>query len=846
MKKFILLVIAAALIAAVIFLAGGQQEDAEQELVYYSNRDNLSTYTLENEYLTLEMSGSNAQFVLTDKRTGRVWNSVPDGASSDPMAMSSIKNTMLSPLVVNYSDSAGSTFTYDAYTYAIKDGTFSITQEDGKITVDYMIGPSVRFYIVPEAISEERMKALQENMDKSLKSVVTRNYRKLDINKQKDEEVKAELLEMIPQLADTVMYALPIATGGDALPKHVMEQLEEAFLSAGYTEEQALEDAMGNVDYSNVVQFNLSMVYSLDGDSLVVEVPEDRISYPQNNPITELRVLPYFCSASDGDEGYMLVPDGGGGQIFFHNGKTNHNNFYTNVYGFDEAFNRQTRIQDPGAAFPVFGIARNGAHLLAVAEGGAAEMAVEADIAGKWSSYDYVCPVFTIVHGEDTEVSQKSNSSVVVYQETELTEIITVRYFAGNSDSYVDMAQRYREYLISQYPSFTLNDEQGLPLVMELIGAIDKTEKVLGIPVRQTYAATEYDEAQSIIEALQGIENVRVLYSAIFNGGMDQSALTNIDTVGVLGTEAQREALVNAAKEAGVKLYLGAYAQMVMNQNWFNSNSNAIRDTSNVAIKKYPYDQNTQTETEKKDDLIYLLNMAAIEKTVNKLHGETSNWGNAGMSFADLGDILYSDFSTKNGVSRDEMRRQQRQLLQQLHAQGADLMISGGNEYAAISAECIINMELQGGGYDIVDRSIPFYQIVLHGYVPYTGAALNAEGDYYSALLKAVETGAGLNFVFFETDYQQIVGSRYTFQTNLYSANFSDWQDTIASVYTRMNDELGHTVGLTIMEHTYISEFVTKTVYSDGTAVYVNHGAQDYQIGTMTVPAQDWVVEKGE
>ncbi len=849
MKKAILIIIPiVALLIAIIF-SGAQTADEEQEIIYYSSRENLASYLLENEYLKLEMAGDTGYFTLTDKNTGEVYTSVPEGASSDPMAQSSVRNTMQSPVLVTYSDQAGNSMTYDAYTYAIKDGTFQILQEDNKIIVNYMVGPSVRFYVVPEAISKERFDAIKEVMDSidpDMKQVVVRNYRRLDITKYKDEDERAELLEMMPMLEDGIYYALPIATGGDALPRYIMEEIEAAFLAAGYTEEEALADAMGNVDYSDVVQFNLTVEYSLDGDALVVEVPEEKISYPVEHPMTEIRVLPYFCSAGDGDEGYLLVPDGGGGQIFFHNGKTNYNNYYTNVYGWDEVMARDTRIQDNDAMFPVFGIAKNDRYILAVAEGGAAELGVEADIAGKWSSYDYVCPVFKISHGDRTTTMEKSGSTIYVYQETPLVENLSVRYFFGDSDSYVDMAERYREYLCTQNENFAQITETGIPLLVELVGAIDRSEKILGVPVRQTYAATDYTEAKGIVKSLSAVENLNIRYSAVLNGGMDQTALLSANRVNALGSEKERQAFLEAIQNSGANLYISGYAQLVMKDTWFNSFTNAARDTSNVAAKSYPYYQNMQIQTELADDLIYMLDMPSIEKAVGVLTQEAGEWNGAGVGFADLGDILYSDFSKTNGSSRDEMRRQQMLLLKDLSNQGNSILIAGGNDYAAISADLISDMLLAGGGYDIVDRHVPFYQIALHGYVSYTGSALNAAGDYQTALLQAVETGAGLNFVFFETDYQEIVGSRYTYQTDLYSANFASWQDELTQVYQRLNSELGHTVNQTITDHCYLTDFVTVTRYADGTAVYVNYGDSDYVYEGLTIPGRDWAAVKGE
>ena len=43
-----------------------------------------------------------------------------------------------------------------------------------------------------------------------------------------------------------------------------------------------------------------------------------------------------------------------------------------------------------------------------------------------------------------------------------------------------------------------------------------------------------------------------------------------------------------------------------------------------------------------------------------------------------------------------------------------------------------------------------------------------------------------------------------------------------------------------------INGHVTATVYEDGTKVYVNYGDREYQEGSITVPAMDYLVERGK
>ena len=95
----------------------------------------------------------------------------------------------------------------------------------------------------------------------------------------------------------------------------------------------------------------------------------------------------------------------------------------------------------------------------------------------------------------------------------------------------------------------------------------------------------------------------------------------------------------------------------------------------------------------------------------------------------------------------------------------------------------------------IFDEDIPFYQLVMHGIIPYSGTALNAESDMIDTFLKAVATGC-------QPSYDMI----YTSSSNLkdtelekyYYANYEFWTDTAVQEYqimkrilSKVSDKIG-------------------------------------------------------
>lgn len=809
---------------------------------YYSSEENEQSYLLENDILRFELDGATSYFTLTDKRSGRVWTSVPE--TEDATAATAAQNAMRSTLLLTYTDRTGKNTLYDDYTYSIQNGSFSVTREGDALRVDYMIGPFERIYCIPQVIDDARMEAFLNQMSAEQQMAVRKCYLHYDLESM-SEKKREKILPLLPQLENGPVYALSSVTGG-SLQNYQLEQLEEAFLAAGYTEDDRTADLPADEQESaEILQYNVSVYYRLSGDALRVEIPTEQIGYPEEYPVKTLHVLPYFCAASDRSEGWLLVPDGGGAQIELNNGKTQQAAYYSELYGRDEAMTLDRRTQETDSAFPVFGIMADGAWLMAVGRSGNAAMAVEADVSGKGSAYNYARPVYDIVCGEATTVSEKSKESLWVYQSEHPQQTIILDYICGNSDSYVEMAERYRDCLLEDAPR-ALGTEGSLTTVIDFVGTIDLTRASFGVPTQHIEAASDYAEVCAAVEQLATVSGLRLRYSGVLNGGLKQTALLKAEVESVLGGESERSALLEAVSAQSGRLYLQGYVQQVFAQSpfdGFSKNSDAIRSTVNEVVEQKLYAPDSLLADD--DTSIYLLKQDVADRAVEALRSAAQVWGADGIALSDYGNVLYSDFSRTGGLSREDALNAQQTKLWELRQEGTPLLLSGANDYAVMSADCVTDMDLFGGEYDILDAHIPFYQIALHGYVPYTGTALNLSENYELTLLRSVEYGAGMSWRFLEMDSAELKNSPYTYHYRLYSARFADWSEELLALYQRWNDELGHTAALTITDHRILNDGLTLTEYSDGTQVYVNYGFDAAQVDGLTIPSRDWLVREG-
>lgn len=820
----------------------GEEEQAAVEVNAYGGEEEL--ITMENDALKFEMDPTTTQFSLTVKESGRVWYSNPQDADADTLALVNEKDKLKSTLLITYSNINGIDALYSSYGYSISKGIYDVETGGDYVKVKYSIGDVEKEFVIPPVIGESDMEALMENMDKSDALMIQDYYKVYDINNLGKKDNKEELLANYPILEDEVIYVLR-----DTTKDNMKKKFEGIFEGAGYTYEQYLSDKELDmrVASSDKPIFNVNVVYRLDGGDLIVEVPLSEIEYRDDYPLYNLTLLPYFGAGGTEDEGYLFVPEGGGALIDFNNGKISQNSYYANVYGWDMALDRDFVVHETDACFGVYGIVNNGGSFLCMLEEGAPYAAIQADVSGKSNSYNYANAVYSIAHREQYDVSDKVNGRMFVYEPQLPDETLTQRYRFLETDSYVDMAKTYQGYLMEDYGSYlTLNDDLHTPVALEIVGAVDKMKQVCGVPVSRPLKLTSYEEALDIVEQLhgEGMENMSVKLTGWMNGGVKQQILNKAKTVSDLGSKKDLQALTSYAAENGIDLYLDGITNYAIDSSitdGFIVYRDAARFISKEKAELYEYRTVTYIKDENGEDPYYLLHADKILEMADNLADTAASY-QAGVSFQDIGNAVSSDFYRKATVSRQAALLAQEQKLKELDDGGMRIMVNKGNDYAVAYSDMVTNMPLNGSNYTIIDRTIPFYQLVLHGYVNYTGEALNLTQNYQEELLKSAEYGAGLSFAAMS---ESAFALQKTLYTEYFGADYAMWHDRMMEIYERYDRELGHIFNQQMTEHAYVGEKLTCTAYEDGTKVYVNYDYNDAETADgVKIPARDFAVVK--
>lgn len=837
------LILAIILVGVLVITFWKEEEEPAEIIRVNSYAGEEEQLVLENNSLRLTMDTVTTQFSVTDKESGMVWYSNPQGVEDDELALKNEKNKLRSTLLLTYSTINGVDTLYDNFGYSIENGIYDIEQGEDYIKVYYSIGDTDKEYVIPPVIRASRMEELLAAMSKGDATRVGDYYKKYDINHLGKKDNKEELLASYPILADEVVYVLRSTT-----KDNIKVKMEGYFQEAGYTLEEYAQDK--ELDQTSSVSekpvFNINVVYRLDGDELVVEVPLAEIEYPEKYPVYSLSVLPYFGAAGVTEEGYMVVPEGSGAVIDFNNGKTSQSSYYANVYGWDMAQDRDAIVHETRTAFNVFGEAKDNNSFICILEEGAPYASIQADISGKNHSFNFVNAVYSLVHREQYDVSDRTTSAMFVYEDALPQECLRQRYCFVDSDKYVDMAQAYSSYLLEKYDGYlTLNNDTQTPVTVEIVGAVDKIKQVLGVPVSKPLELTTYNEAQEMIQELtaEGLENMSVKLTGWMNGGVQQKILKKTKTISDLGSSKDLKQMVAVANGLGVQVYLDGITNYAYDSDildGFSTFRDAARFVSKERAELYEY-STVDYDKRESQDTHYLLKGDLIPRMAQNLVSCAEKY-QAGVSFADYGYELSSDFYRKNPLSRQEAMLQQANQLREIKDSGMSIMIHMGNDYALPYADVITNMDLSGSEYTLIDREIPFYQLALHGYVNYTGESLNLTQNQEEELLKSAEYGAGLSFTFMQETAFTLQNTLYT---QYFGAEYDAWHDKAVEIYTRYNEELANIFNQRMTDHAYITDTLTCTTYEDGTKVYVNYSYSDATTAKGNkVPARDYVVAK--
>jgi hypothetical protein len=386
--------------------------------------------------------------------------------------------------------------------------------------------------------------------------------------------------------------------------------------------------------------------------------------------------------------------------------------------------------------------------------------------------------------------------------------------------------------------------ENGVPIVIEIPGAVNKTQHRLGIPFDLPLRLTSYKESKGMINdfAQWGWKNVRIKLSGWFNRSVDHSVPNKLRLIRELGSKKDFKNMLSAAEKNGYTIFPEAdflYMRDVKLFGGFNLYRDAARYVNRKRIEKYPYSFVWFGERIRWGKLSYLARPAYMMSLIDNFSRKAARLGLSNLAFRSLGAKLSGDYHEKRLVSREASMKMRQEKLAELSGRGSDILLNTGYAYAVPWAGFITDMAIDDQSFGITDASVPFYPMALHGLVPYTGPAINLAEDYTKNLLKTIESGAGLYFSFMTAETSILQETKFR---QFYANEYGKWSPDANVLYQKFTADFAGLYDQAIVNHVIIAEGLTLTEYEDGTRVMVNYGGSAVNYDDVIINAHDYAV----
>ena len=849
-KKNIFIVVTAVLILTIlgviiVWKKGPKASEIPQE-TKTSNEDIFQKVTekevrIENKQIAFVMDTLTTHFTVLDKNTGEIYQ------SSQEIGKKEDGGRYQSELIIDYYDQNSMLRTMYSQDNSVDFESFEIEVSEDAIRVNYDIRKNKEDIFVPAVFAKDTFE--NEVLDK----LIAAKQRRLNIYyKLRTAEKDKDFLADYPELANQDLY---IAI--DSMNTNDYLEVTDYFEEIGYTRSNYIEDTK-DMDISAATiempaQFMIPVEYQLTEDGFTAKVLTDKVKSESTEYIlTDVHLLPNFGSVTDQKQGYLFVPDGSGGIISFL--KQADATYSQMVFGTDLAVDTQQSLQlTKKAILPVFGMNRGQSGFFAIIESAAENATVKGQVQGATNLNSGIYAEF-LVKTYDTADGDLSavggRTAFNLYAKKGISESPMVRYVIlgeGKCD-YSSMARYYRKYLQEKgVLTEQLSDEQSL-LYLDFTGYVTREATFLGVPYQKKITLSTLDNIKQSVNTLNedGVSGINVRLKGYSHEGINHSIMDSFDLALNVGSIKELKQLGNLLKEQNGLLYLEQSADKVYKDNLtdgFRKLAHAARKVNRMIVVRGDYDMVIQ-DLSKAYNQFYAVSPqyyssiieSFVETAADKL-GQTKNYG---YSWSNFGSELTGDYSASKTIDRIQTRK-----LKEIAISQADrfesTMTEGGNVYAISHADTILNVPLSGSEYQSVTESVPFYQMVLHGYRNLTGAPLNQVTDSETEWLRTIECGASMYYSCMTEDYTQIKDLSY--RQTLYPITEELSHDEIVNRYKEYEKLFSTIVAQTIVKHEITEEGLHLTTYEDGTTVAVNYNQYAVSWGNITVNARSYAVQ---
>lgn len=602
-------------------------------------------------------------------------------------------------------------------------------------------------------------------------------------------------------------------------------------------------------DYVNKdINVKLVVHYVLEDDNLYVYADTSEIEEKDTNAVdgrilTKILLCPQFgaVSATDIDgnptEGYMIVPDGSGAVINYNNGKTNYSSYSHQVYGRDYTTvpSNAPHVNEQ-AYLPVLATVSGKSGIIAVATDGDANVTAKAQVSGQNKQAYNSCYFEFETRGSDSfymSGGDRSNEITVFEKNGDIKgKRFGIKYFPLDKDediNYADCAEVYRNYLIETKGLTSKVTDDKTNFYVDLFGGVMKTKSIVGVPVSLKTEITGFSQASEIIDKLKnnGIENIVANYNDWTNESIKNEVSTEVEPSGTLGGDDEFFDFIN---NSGAEVYpsMNNFKMDSGRLGYMTLTSTAIR-ISNAYSRQSSYSPAFGVAEKGVSPALIAPNV--YNKIFDEMTESYKDNGLKTIGFGDYSTKLVSDHSKKDPYSREKTMETIIAGYEKASKEVGSILADSANAYIIPYASHITNVPVYSSGYNVTDLDIPFYQMVIHGYVPYSTKPINASSSSDETFLLALASGSAIHY---DMSYEEAAELKDTEYDDLYYSNYEGWLESASKQYKISNEVLSGVAGMTISKYEVSDDknTITTTYTNDSENVVI---VIDKSAGTATV-----------
>ena len=168
----------------------------------------------------------------------------------------------------------------------------------------------------------------------------------------------------------------------------------------------------------------------------------------------------------------------------------------------------------------------------------------------------------------------------------------------------------------------------------------------------------------------------------------------------------------------------------------------------------------------------------------NKVYKTINSFDYKNIVLTDEAQSVTSNFRNGNVVFRNERIDSS---VKNIEALDKNIIFRNANLYGLLRADKVLDMPTSGTYHRMIDYDIPFIHLVFNGYLDYANPSfnLNTSKSIHWHKLKAIETGARVQFTLSYHDTVNLIKTDYS---HYYSTYYKNWINDVNNLLIEIDE----------------------------------------------------------